>query len=164
MPLQPDMAPMELLCEPLNLMFRWSGGSQIEVGRSEEGSQHLIWDLSIGVYDHATGKIVISNYEEFRSKIKGWILDQLPDITAEHVRDLVDGFGSSNLVLYPSRSELFIRDKRDPEGVVLVDADDVRDLLNESDYDEDGDITEAAADRIAVELNENETTFRNIVS
>ncbi|MFE6739849.1 hypothetical protein [Streptomyces tubercidicus] len=163
MPLQPDMASMEWLCAPLNLMFRWSGGTQIEVGRYDDVIEQRLWDRSIGVYDHATGKIQIGSYEGFRSRVKEWILDDLPDITAEHVRDLVDGFGSSNLVLYPSRNELFIRDKLDPEGIILVDADDVCGLLDDSDYDEDGNITDEAAQRIAEKLKGDDETFRNVV-
>lgn len=162
MPLQPDMASMEWLCEPLNLMFRWPGGTQIEVGRYEGFAEQRVWDQSIGVYDHAIGEITIGTYEGFRSKIKEWIFDQLPDITSEHVRDL-EGSGNANLVLYPTSLELFIRDRLDPEGCVLVGADEVRDRLSDSDYDEDGNITDPAAERIAEELNEDESTFKNVL-
>lgn len=163
MPLQPDMASMEWLCKPLNLMFNWPGGSMIEIGRYEDFAERRVWDQSIGVRDLATDKLMIGSYEGFRSKCKEWILDQLPEITAEHVSDLVDGFRSGNLVLYPDRLEIFIRNKLDPEGCILVDADDVREQLGDSDYDADGNVTEAAAQRIAEKLNKDDSTFQNVI-
>ncbi|MFD4858377.1 hypothetical protein [Streptomyces atratus] len=163
MPLQPDMAPMEWLCTPLNLIFKWSGGTSIEVGRYEDFSERRVWDQSVGVYDHASGKITLEpTYEAFVAKCKEWIRGNLPEITAEHVRDLVDGFGDSNLVLYPDRREIFIRSKLDPEGCVLTDNAAVIELLDEGEYDEDGDITDAAAQRIAEKLNADDETFRNV--
>ncbi|MFJ1700448.1 hypothetical protein ACIOHC_36255 [Streptomyces sp. NPDC088252] len=164
MPLQPDMAPMEWICKPLNLIFKWSGGSCIEVGRYEDFAERRVWDQSIGVYDHASGKITLeSTYEAFKAKCKEWIRDNIPDITAELVQDLVNGgFWSSNIVLYPERQELFIRSKLDPEGCVLVACSIVADLVDEDDYDEDGNITEADAQRIADKLNASDETFSSV--
>lgn len=163
MPLQPDMAPMEWLCKPMNLVFEWSGGTMISVGRYEDFSVRRVFDQSIGVYDHSAGKITLEpTYEAFKAKCKDWIRGNLPEITAEHVRDLVDGFGDSNLVLYPDRREIFIRSKLDPEGVILTDGATVVELLDEDDYDEDGNIIDAAAQRIADKLNADEETFRNV--
>ncbi|MFD5731192.1 hypothetical protein ACFWMT_34480, partial [Streptomyces sp. NPDC058368] len=110
-----------------------------------------------------SGKITLEpTYEAFVAKCKEWIRGNLPEITAEHVRDLVDGFGDSNLVLYPDRREIFIRSKLDPEGCVLTDNAAVIELLDEGEDDEDGDITDAAAQRIAEKLNADDETFRNV--
>lgn len=164
MPLQPDMAPMEWLCKPLNLIFNWSGGSSIEVGRYEDFAERRVFDQSIGVYDPSAGKITLEpTYEAFHAKCKEWIRDNIPDITAEIVQDLVNGGSwSANIVLYPERQELFIRSKLDPEGCVLVEGDSVADLVEADEYDEDGDISAAAAQRIADKLNASDATFSNV--
>ncbi|MFH9606903.1 hypothetical protein [Streptomyces sp. NPDC017448] len=162
MPLQPDMASMEWFCKPLNLIFKWSGGSSIEVGRYEDFSERRVWDQSVGVYDHASGTITISDYAGFRDKIQQWIIGNMPEVTAENVRDLVEGFGTSNLVLYPNTMELHLRNKLDPEGCVLLDADYVSELVSDSDYDEDGCLTDEAAQRVAEKLNSSDATFRNV--
>lgn len=164
MPLQPDMAPMEWLCKPLDLIFKWSGGTSIDVGRHDPVTEERSWDLCIGVYDHAMGKITLPpTYEAFKAKCEEWILADMPEITAEHVKDLVNGFGASNLVLYPARQELFIRHKLDPEGCVVLESDSVRELVRDDEYDEDGEVIDSAAQRIADSLNGDEATFRSVL-
>lgn len=65
------------------LIFRLrEGATNIEVGRPQtprldgdipEGERGYVWDRNIGVYDHATGKRTVTNYEEFRATIEEWI-------------------------------------------------------------------------------------------
>lgn len=154
---------MEWLCKPLDLMFKWSGGSSIDVGWYDSATEQRHWDLCIGVYDHATGKIMLPpTYEAFKAKCEEWVLDDMPEITAELVTDLVNAHGS-NLVLYPERRELFIRSPLDPEGCVILESETVCDMVNESEYDEDGDVTASAAERIAGLLNADGATFRNVL-
>lgn len=164
MPLQEDMAPMEWLCKPLDLIFTWSGGTTIDVSRYDAATGKRSWDQCIGVYDHATGKITIPpTHEAFKAKCEEWILDDMPEITAEHVADLVNGHGASNLVLYPERRELFLRNPLDPEGCVILGAETVRDMVSNTEYDEEGDVIASAAERIARLLNADRATFRNVL-
>lgn len=65
------------------LLFRLKeGGTNIEVGRPQtprldgaipEEERQYVWDRNIGVYDHATGKRTVENYEQFRAKVAEWI-------------------------------------------------------------------------------------------
>lgn len=80
--MQQDMAPMEYMTDELEpgsvLIFRWSGGTQIEIGRpgNDDAGEGYIWDQSISVYDHATGRIEIEpTYEAFRARVDEWVKD-----------------------------------------------------------------------------------------
>lgn len=75
------------------LIFRWSGGSMIEIGRPE--NEEYIWDQCINVYDHATGKIRIENtYAAFKAEVNEWIADAVmeaadPDGSLRAKRDAI---------------------------------------------------------------------------
>ncbi|MGK5530840.1 hypothetical protein [Streptomyces sp. URMC 129] len=76
--MQHDIAPMEYMTDEITpgevLIFRWSGGTRIEIGRPE--GEEYVWDQCIGVYDHATGeKTIPATYEAFRAKVDEWIAD-----------------------------------------------------------------------------------------
>jgi hypothetical protein len=68
------------------LIFRLTeGATNIEVGRPQtprldgdipEEERQYVWDRNIGVYDPATGKRTVENYEQFKAKIEEWIDDE----------------------------------------------------------------------------------------
>jgi hypothetical protein len=80
MPLQPDMAPMEWLYEPLGLIFKWSGGSNIDVGRYDPVTEERHWDQNIGVRDLETGENTLEpTYEAFKEKCAEWVSNMYDD-------------------------------------------------------------------------------------
>lgn len=149
---------MEYLNTPMGLMFRWPEESKhIEIGRSE--FDRTIWDQIINL----SGKEVVRRYGVFRAEIKQWIISQLPEVTTENIRDLADGFGSSNLVYVSGSQELHIRNKLDPEGYVLLTSDEVRGEMTDDDMDADGNITDTAVQRLTDAFNACEDLYKNIV-
>lgn len=149
---------MEYLNKPMDLMFRWPENSRhIEIGRSE--SDRTIWDQLINL----SGKEVVRSYGVFRAEIKQWIISQLPEVTSDNIRDLADGFGTSNLVYVPRTQQVHLRDPRDPEGCVLLTSDEVLGETGDDDFDEEGNITDDAAQRLARAFNACEDLYKNIV-
>ena len=73
-----NVAPMEYMSDEITpgevLIFRWSGGPKIEIGRPE--NEEYIWDQTVNVYDYETGKIEIPvTYEAFKARVNEWIKD-----------------------------------------------------------------------------------------
>jgi hypothetical protein len=84
------------------------------------------------------------------------------EITAEHVKELATAFGDNVLVPmpceHPPAGDLWVIDTAnkhyDGWATVYATSEQVTDLAVETDYDEDGELTDEAAERIARKLNE----------
>lgn len=83
--MQEDMAPMEYMDPEAGLIFRWNGGTTVDIGRPQterldgdipEEEREYVWDQCFKVYDYATGEIEIpATYEAFRARVDEWIKD-----------------------------------------------------------------------------------------
>ncbi|WP_371665969.1 hypothetical protein OG306_33110 [Streptomyces sp. NBC_01241] len=68
------------------LIFRWKGGSTVEIGRPQterldgdipEEDRGYVWDKSFKVYDKETGKVTIfAEYAAFKAKCLEWVEEQ----------------------------------------------------------------------------------------
>lgn len=82
------------------------------------------------------------------------------EFTADHVKELAGLFGENVLVPmpceHPPAGSLWVistgNKHYEGAGTVYATAAQVSDLAQEDDYDEDGDLTDEAAERIRVEL------------
>jgi hypothetical protein len=79
-------------------------------------------------------------------------------ITADHVKELASLFGDTVLVPQPGVHDLWVISTTNQHyqgaQTVYATGEQVTDLAVESDYDEDGNLTDAAAERIARKLGE----------
>lgn len=77
-------------------------------------------------------------------------------ITGEHVKELASAFGKNVLVVQPGAASLWVigTGNKHYEGATTVYAtsEQVEELVNEEDHDADGELTAAAAWRIAEEI------------
>lgn len=81
-----DVAPMEFMDPETGIIFQWSGGTQINVGRpwvdrldgdAPEDARQVVWDRTISVYDYETGRVAIPReYEAFKARCLGWLEDE----------------------------------------------------------------------------------------
>jgi hypothetical protein len=77
-------------------------------------------------------------------------------ITGEHVKELASAFGKNVLVVQPGTASLWVigtgNKHYDGADTVYATSEQVEELANEDDYDSDGELTDAAAWRIAGEI------------
>ena len=86
-------------------------------------------------------------------------------ITASDVRDVVDGHGVSALVqrdgvAVASTNPAF---KDHDQSNLLITQEDARDMVRDDEWNEEGNITDSGAQRIADELNADENIWRRML-
>jgi hypothetical protein len=150
------VAPMEIhVTVPDDLIFKLVPAQHVEIGRLENGQR--IWDQMINLVDQATGVHEILTYEEFKRRCDQWLVstyvgDRVQGVTAHHIQELADLHGDNVLYMRGGVVQEVLSADRVEFGVILTSGV-LASRLGDVDYDEDGNLREESAQRIADELN-----------
>lgn len=144
-------APMELqVTVPADLLFKLPPGRKmIEIGREENGRR--IWDQSYQPSEP------ISTYEDFRHACDLWLVsqyvgDRVQGVLARHIQELADLYGTNGLYMQGGVVQEVLSVDRIQYGMIYT-SEMLAEDVTPDDYDEDGNLREEAAQRIADKLN-----------
>lgn len=153
------VAPMEAhVAVPDDLIFKLAPGKHIEIGRLE--NDRRIWDQMINLSDPSSGTRETLNYEDFRHRCEEWLVatyvgDHVEGVTAQHIREL-DGYGTNGVYMRGGVVQEVLSVDRIQYGMIYTSEMLAEDVTDE-DYDEDGNLRDEAAQRIADKLNGQDT-------
>ncbi|MGW3867288.1 hypothetical protein ACWEDZ_38400 [Streptomyces sp. NPDC005047] len=144
---------------PADLIFKAVPGKHIEIGRLEQDQR--VWDQMINLSDPRTGTRRELSYEDFRRECDRWLVstyvgDRVEGVLARHIQELADLHGTTGLYMHGGVVQEVLSVDRIQYGMIYTSemlAEDVTD----ADYDDDGNLREESAQRIADKLNGEDT-------